>query len=93
MVEPTAVARRRGTPTENAGSTRSSPRCGYSLSSAVLRSARATPSRPPLRALHLLHLATARQLRGESGLDTLIAYDRELCDAAEAEDFTALVPI
>lgn len=89
-VELRAVVRRRGIPdgeslaTEILRSLRLLP-----LSDEVFRSAHELPSRPPLKALDALHLAT---LRGLGPRATLVAYDRELCDAARAEGFTVISP-
>jgi len=92
VIELTAVARRRRVTDGEArvdsivAGLRLAP-----LSDAVLHSAQAVGSHPPLRALDLLHLATARVLE-EAGTRTLFAYDLEFVAAARAEGFTVLAP-
>lgn len=62
------------------------------LSAAIVAAARHEPTAPPLRALDLLHLATARALRRELGPLPVIAYDLELQEAARADSFAVLAP-
>lgn len=62
------------------------------LTDTVLRSARSAADAPPLRALDLLHLLTARSARDALGATTLIAYDRDLLDAASVEGFAVSAP-
>jgi uncharacterized protein len=60
------------------------------FSAAIRKRAAATAFRPPLRALDAIHLATAVEL-GED-LDTFVAYDDHLCQAATAKRLVALSP-
>lgn len=52
--------------------------------------AAATRFKPPLRALDAIHLATAVTLKDE--LEVVLAYDDQLCRAAEAEGLPAQSP-
>jgi len=53
------------------------------FSAAIRKRAVATAFDPPLRALDAIHLATALELSDD--LDTLVAYDDDLCRAADSE--------
>lgn len=60
------------------------------FSAAVRNRAVATAFDPPLRALDAIHLATALEL-GED-LDTFLAYDDNLCRAADAQHLEVRSP-
>lgn len=60
------------------------------FSERIRNRAAATRFEPPLRTLDAIHLATALTLKRE--VDVLLAYDDELCRAAEAEGLRAVSP-
>ena len=47
---------------------------------------------PLLRTLDALHLAVALDIPGRDGLDTFVCTDKDLCDVAEAEQLSVLMP-
>lgn len=92
-LELTAVVRRRGLEGGEALAEQILRRVRLiALSPTIIEDARTTPSAPPLRALDLLHLATARAVRTAAGIETLIAYDHELRQAAAHERFAVVTP-